>query len=571
MAFDWLSAIGDLVSTGVSVYDIYNKSQIGEDLKDFTVGGAPSAIDPFGVQNRATSQQQLWNLRNDPSYVQSLPGYQFQQKMGEQAINRTMASRGHYLSPNAGYALSEFNQGLAETAYNQEHANLMQMAGANFAPAGSAAADLYAKGAGIDAGVPTQGGKVLGSAGGDFGGILTNFLGGNSDPSQNGVTDYLKMAKNAYTGAGQVGEATGLYDLPDLPSGGDVWDAVTGDDPMGALQNWWSGGDSAGAATDMMNTEYLAGLADSGGNALSSVDAATAMMDNEFALGSQGSQSWMPGGGLEGISAGTMGAGILGGAAGAYLGGQLDTKTPIGSYLGGVAGTYGGASLAGGTAAGMAVAGPAAVVGAGAIVGKGIYDSFQNTRERDATQDAYRSSFGDVTAGGLVADPTGQGLGQGYSYTTGGNEFFAPEKHYTSLNQKNNQGEYMSPYETAAAQGNYAYYNDPTNGWTAGQFGSYGGDTFSSAAWSPYDIAGAEAQYQSEKQQNWDTLEAQRNQQDYKVEAVKGWGADPQDQEAGTMEWTFLGGGDSGYQFVPDSQQYGGDNHADSWFNTRGD
>src|SRR5271169_2703990 len=51
--------------------------------------------------------------------VANLPGYQFEQQQGQQAIQNSAASRGQALSGNTDQALMQFGQGMASTQFQQ--------------------------------------------------------------------------------------------------------------------------------------------------------------------------------------------------------------------------------------------------------------------------------------------------------------------------------------------------------------------------------------------------------------------------------------------------------------------
>ncbi len=99
-----------------------------------------AALQPF-LQNYGTAQggvQQLGNVLglNGPAgsdtalkTLQATPGYQFQLQQGDNAINAQAAATGQNASGNQALALSNYNQGLAGTTYQNYVNNLMPFMG----------------------------------------------------------------------------------------------------------------------------------------------------------------------------------------------------------------------------------------------------------------------------------------------------------------------------------------------------------------------------------------------------------------------------------------------------------
>jgi hypothetical protein len=101
-----------------------------------------AALQPF-LQNYSQAQggtTQLGNLlglngasgnQSALTALQNTPGYQFQLQQGDAAINAQAAASGQNASGNQAIALSNYNQGLAGTTYNQAVQNLMPFLGAS--------------------------------------------------------------------------------------------------------------------------------------------------------------------------------------------------------------------------------------------------------------------------------------------------------------------------------------------------------------------------------------------------------------------------------------------------------
>jgi hypothetical protein len=77
----------------------------------------------------ATANSQLQQLMADPSSLRSLPGYQFAQDQGVQALDRSAASRGMLGSGRQSKDLMRFGTGLADQTYGNQFARLMGGAG----------------------------------------------------------------------------------------------------------------------------------------------------------------------------------------------------------------------------------------------------------------------------------------------------------------------------------------------------------------------------------------------------------------------------------------------------------
>lgn len=103
------------------------------------------AYDPF-IQTGLTANTALAKLLADPSSVSSLPGYQFAQEQGVQALDRGAASRGMLNSGRASKDLLRFGTGLADQTYGSQLQRLMglnqQGMGATGAQVGTAATGL---------------------------------------------------------------------------------------------------------------------------------------------------------------------------------------------------------------------------------------------------------------------------------------------------------------------------------------------------------------------------------------------------------------------------------------------
>jgi len=78
--------------------------------------GVTSLANAFAPGGSLTQQ-----FNYTPSDLQNDPGYQFQLQQGQQAINRNASAKGQNLGGGTLAALSQFNQGLAGTTYNNAY------------------------------------------------------------------------------------------------------------------------------------------------------------------------------------------------------------------------------------------------------------------------------------------------------------------------------------------------------------------------------------------------------------------------------------------------------------------
>lgn len=121
----------DYLSTGLGLVQGV-QGVMGGNSQD--AGAAQRAMDPFAPY-RAQYAQQLNQLMADPSSVTSLPGYQFQQQQGQQAVERTLAAQGRTVSGQEQIELQKYGQGQAGQYYNDQYNKLAQLSGASTSPA----------------------------------------------------------------------------------------------------------------------------------------------------------------------------------------------------------------------------------------------------------------------------------------------------------------------------------------------------------------------------------------------------------------------------------------------------
>lgn len=115
----------------------------------------------------------------NPGDLTQDPGYQFQLEQGNRAIQQGAGMQGSPFSGNTMQALSQFNQGLAATTYNdafnrwnQQVQNLAGLAGLGANAAGAKAgaqSSMYGSDAGVESARVGRGGSFFGAASNFFG------------------------------------------------------------------------------------------------------------------------------------------------------------------------------------------------------------------------------------------------------------------------------------------------------------------------------------------------------------------------------------------------------------------
>lgn len=126
------SAIDTLMSGGREYADSY--------------AGLAKGYDPY-VETGGTANEMLMRLLRDPSSVRSLPGYQFAQEEGLQALDRSAAARGRLQSGRHSKDLLRFGTGLADSTFGDQFARLMGLSGQGQQATG---AQIMTTGRGLD-------------------------------------------------------------------------------------------------------------------------------------------------------------------------------------------------------------------------------------------------------------------------------------------------------------------------------------------------------------------------------------------------------------------------------------
>ncbi len=197
--------------------------------------------------------------------------------------------------------------------------------------------------------------------------------------------------------------------------------------------------------------------------------------------------------GMLSTGAAASGGAMLGAVAADYIGDKYIDKhlgdfgeSPINDYGKTVGGSIGGAAaagaanavLAGGSAGAGAVssmayvAGPVAIAAMIYLIGSKAYGMYKSSQAKNTARGEQRLAAGEAySQNAQIADPTGMGLGMGSMYEEGGNSFFLPDKHYTSLKSKNTTGHYANDLNVSGVQGSYGYWQGGENDWQLGRFG----------------------------------------------------------------------------------------------------
>lgn len=197
--------------------------------------------DPY-VQTGAAGNEALMRLIQDPSSLRSLPGYQFAQDEGLQALERSAAGRSGVQSGRFNKGVMRFATGTADQTYGNQFARLLGLSqqgiGATGAQIGTQAQGLQGQ---LGTRQSAYGGDMT-SAGtigqGDIAAANARAAG-----SQNLLNTGLKiggMALGAYTGmpTGLGGGGSSYGGSPGYGASPGMGGASAGYDPYGRMFNW---------------------------------------------------------------------------------------------------------------------------------------------------------------------------------------------------------------------------------------------------------------------------------------------------------------------------------------------
>ena len=176
----------------------------------------------FGEGLIPSLQKLLTPGEDATALLRSMPGYQFMQQEGNQATINAATATGMNLSGNTLRSLSEFNQGLADTTYQQQVNNLFSGVGMGQASAAGQAANTQATSANladIAVGAGENQANIAMGAGASYAGIAGNAIQGIT--TQNTLNALNSPATGAASAGGYSGTTVGgaplNYGLPPGP------------------------------------------------------------------------------------------------------------------------------------------------------------------------------------------------------------------------------------------------------------------------------------------------------------------------------------------------------------------
>lgn len=137
--------------------------------------------------------------------LESMPGYQFALDQGKKGIDATASLSGG-VSGNTLADLTKFNQGLADTTYQQEVDNLARTVGTGQAAAAGQAQNVGAASANI--------GNALTAQGNNIANIDASTIAGITKAGSNASNNYLTLQALNNQGGGDAGASV---------SGGQLW------------------------------------------------------------------------------------------------------------------------------------------------------------------------------------------------------------------------------------------------------------------------------------------------------------------------------------------------------------
>jgi hypothetical protein len=243
-------------------------------------GNYTSALAPY-LQNFSQAQggvTQLGNVLglNGPGgsdaamkALENTPGFQFQKQQGDAAITAADAASGKTASGNEALALSNYNQGLAGTTYNNYVSQLQPFLGASNAAAGGISNAYTGLGSSLGSAYTGLGKDTASAYGGLGAGLANTYTGlGNATAGVNtglgnavaGQQDQLAgLNFNTQTG---IGNANANADLAAYNASGNFWNMLGG---LGGMKT--SGGGTVGGNA----VSGLGNLASGAGSALMSM------------------------------------------------------------------------------------------------------------------------------------------------------------------------------------------------------------------------------------------------------------------------------------------------------------
>lgn len=123
--------LGDILGVGKSIYSGMQAEDTNDEIKKqllAATGNAQRVLAPFTNAGATAAGQLSSNLTSgfNPGDLASDPGYQFRMQQGNTALSRALASQGLGQSGAAVKAAMDYNQGLADTTYNDAYTRWLQ-------------------------------------------------------------------------------------------------------------------------------------------------------------------------------------------------------------------------------------------------------------------------------------------------------------------------------------------------------------------------------------------------------------------------------------------------------------
>jgi len=122
----------DYISTGLGIVQGIQGVTGGNNLDASQI---QNMVDPFAPYRAGYASQLNTMMANPAAIIPQMPGYQFLQDQGQQAVMRQLAAQGRTVSGQEQLALQQQGQGLANQFYNDQYNKLAQLSGASASPA----------------------------------------------------------------------------------------------------------------------------------------------------------------------------------------------------------------------------------------------------------------------------------------------------------------------------------------------------------------------------------------------------------------------------------------------------
>jgi hypothetical protein len=129
-------AAGSVASSMIAANAVRDAAKTASNAQKYAIEQSAKLSAPYRGLGEAAipAYQRLLGIgaggQQDPAQMNAqlaqMPGYQFQQQQGNDATKRQASAMGLGLSGNTLKALSDYNQGLASTSYQQQLQNLLQ-------------------------------------------------------------------------------------------------------------------------------------------------------------------------------------------------------------------------------------------------------------------------------------------------------------------------------------------------------------------------------------------------------------------------------------------------------------